>query len=1075
MRVSSRSIHLLLLLGFLPTALFAQLSPRVRQNPDFVNFESPHVHPMDLNAERTKLAVCNTAAGRVEIFNVSASDGALAHESSIFTGMEPVSVRFRTNKELWVTNHLSDSITVVDVTKQRTLNLIKTADEPCDVVFAGDPAKAYVTCSQVNKVLVIDVANPQAKPEEMIIEGEDPRALSVSPDGRYVFAAVYESGNGTTILGGGRTDSPMLTYPPNVVSNPLSPYQGTNPAPNDGNNYAPAPSPLFPPTYNKSSLIVRKDREGRWRDDNNGDWTRFVSGDLAKESGREPGWDLVDNDLAIIDTRNDHRISYAESLMTTCMALGVNAETGDLTVIGTEANNQIRFEPNLNGKFIEVRQATIRVGADGHVEYLSSTDLNPHLDYSTPTVPQETRNLSIGDPRAIAWTEMGDKAFIAGMGSNNVIVIDSKGDRLLEGKTIDVGEGPTGLALHQEANRLYVLNRFEATVSVVDTEEHAELERVAYADPTPEFVRVGRRHLFNTHETSGLGQASCASCHVDARMDRLAWDLGVPQKLQTLDKTRRVDVISKGPATFENQTVKMSPMKGAMVTPTLQGIIGNGPFHWRGDRDDIEEFNATYEDLLGDDEELTKSEMTEFKHYLATIYFSPNPYRNADGTLSEEIPLPGEVASGQFELEEGAPLPAGNAKRGRELFGVGSFSRSFNTNEVGFLGGRSCAQCHAASLSGGYYHGRGSMLVTEMSESTMEVGRPPFLRDLPEKLGFRSQGKSLTGFGLLHDGSMDSLSRYMTQPLFSLDSDQEVADIIAYMLSINGDTFDTSGLLGASIQTRSAKQLISSTNAYDVHPGVGQQAHLDQIRQNPILIFGLFRQLADVDRGRDSIAAVLHASDGSGLQRSWVYNRIKERFFPDTYVEDSITSVGLLRREDLSGLVLTLTPHYSETTHGLDLDGDQLLNFDEIRDLDPDTAGIQNPFDPAIADSSGDDGSTEPDGISDHLNDFDGNGVSNLEEFQRGMNPLGLGRLRPNPPEVDLKIVETDRPAGYSLEYTTRASKVYEVESSHDLKTWTREHGSGHRASVSSKRRWPVPLNPDADGPVYYRIRVFDK
>ena len=25
-------------------------------------------------------------------------------------------------------------------------------------------------------------------------------------------------------------------------------------------------------------------------------------------------------------------------------------------------------------------------------------------------------------------------------------------------------------------------------------------------------------------------------------------------------------------------------MKGPMVTPTLQGIIGNGPFHWRGDR-----------------------------------------------------------------------------------------------------------------------------------------------------------------------------------------------------------------------------------------------------------------------------------------------------------------------------------------------------------------------------------------------------------------------------------------------------------------------------------------------------------
>src|SRR5438876_4035037 len=36
----------------------------------FVNFETPQVHPIDLSPDGTKLAVCNTADGRVELFDI---------------------------------------------------------------------------------------------------------------------------------------------------------------------------------------------------------------------------------------------------------------------------------------------------------------------------------------------------------------------------------------------------------------------------------------------------------------------------------------------------------------------------------------------------------------------------------------------------------------------------------------------------------------------------------------------------------------------------------------------------------------------------------------------------------------------------------------------------------------------------------------------------------------------------------------------------------------------------------------------------------------------------------------------
>ena len=36
------------------------------------------------------------------------------------------------------------------------------------------------------------------------------------------------------------------------------------------------------------------------------------------------------------------------------------------------------------------------------------------------------------------------------------------------------------------------------------------------------------------------------------------------------------------------------PMKGVMMTQTLQDIMGHEPFHWRGDKSHLGEFNPTF-------------------------------------------------------------------------------------------------------------------------------------------------------------------------------------------------------------------------------------------------------------------------------------------------------------------------------------------------------------------------------------------------------------------------------------------------------------------------------------------------
>src|SRR5207302_2050549 len=94
--------------------------------------------------------------------------------------------------------------------------------------------------------------------------------------------------------------------------------------------------------------------------------------------------------------------------------------------------------------------------------------------------------------------------------------------------TIDVGRGPTGLALDAARNRLYAVNKFDGSISVIDVVNNVEIGRVAFFDPTPQAIRDGRPFLYDTHATSGLGHVSCGACHVDGRMDHLAWDLGDP-------------------------------------------------------------------------------------------------------------------------------------------------------------------------------------------------------------------------------------------------------------------------------------------------------------------------------------------------------------------------------------------------------------------------------------------------------------------------------------------------------------------------------------------------------------------
>ena len=219
-----------LLLGLLSLVLSSSLATA---QTSFVAFESGHVRPLTLSPDGSQLLVVNTPDNSLEIFDVTG--GGLVFAASVPVGMEPVSVAARTNDEVWVVNHLSDSVSVIDLSASppQVVRTLLVGDEPRDIVFAGSGGnRAFITTAHRGQHRthgsisgVTGAGDPQlttegigradvwvfnanglggtigGTPVEILTFFADtPRALAVSDDGDTVYVAAFHSGNQTTVI-----------------------------------------------------------------------------------------------------------------------------------------------------------------------------------------------------------------------------------------------------------------------------------------------------------------------------------------------------------------------------------------------------------------------------------------------------------------------------------------------------------------------------------------------------------------------------------------------------------------------------------------------------------------------------------------------------------------------------------------------------------------------------------------------------------------------------------------------------------------------------------------------------------
>ena len=692
-------------------------TPARAQGPPvaYKNFEGPQVHPLAITPDGARLLAVNTPNGTLSVFHLTGNTLTLMAEIPV--GLEPVSVAARNDREVWVTNWLSDSVSVVDLKTWNVTRTFDVGDEPTDVLFAGQPeARAFVCVSGLSQIKVYDPNAPSASPQVIAIRGKQPRSLTRNPSGSQVFVSVFESGNQTT------------TVPADLVA---------------ANGGPPAPNPVLKPGLPAApsvGLIVRWSGSN-WSDErNDGRWTAFVP------------YSLADVDVVVLDA-GGAAVATAREVRNLGTHIGnavVDPTTNQLLVVNDEARNNVRFEPNLRGHFLNTRLSLVGLSNPN----ITAVDLNQHINFGVPAGSDAERANSLALPGDIVRAADG-AVYVAATGSAKVGVLDPTG--AVQAR-IAVGQGPTGLALHPTRKLLYVLNRFDETVSIVDTITRSQLGAVPVGfNPEPDNIRRGRKGLYDA-TLSAHGDLACASCHANGHRDGIAWDLGDPQGVMQTVPNPIGAIFGFGPSVFH-------PMKGPMTTQSLRGITGTEPLHWRGDRAQLGSFNPAFQSLLGGPRQLTSGELADFQSFIQSLTYPPNPNENLDRTLPN-------------------PPTGPSAARGSQLFDTTTFDGGVFT----------CNQCHLANP--GFGTGTGGFLIPAVALQESQDFKVPQLRGEYQKAGFlRVPGEQLTGYGFIHDGSTDTLLTFLHSPVFNFQSDNQRRDLEQFVLA-----FDTGAAPAVGLQ-----------------------------------------------------------------------------------------------------------------------------------------------------------------------------------------------------------------------------------------------------------------------------------
>ncbi|MCH9652204.1 MAG: hypothetical protein K0U98_28505 [Deltaproteobacteria bacterium] len=611
----------------------------------FVNLEEAPVHPLELSTDGSELWAVNIPDARVSVFDLQ-NPAAPALVAEVAVGLGPVSIRSRNpsagNEEMWVLCQSSNSLFVIDRASREVTGVKRLVGEPTGLEFSADLTHAYVTLAANHQVVILNaatlaetgrietastfpLAGPLAGQREIHID--EPRVVrSLDGEaGERIFVLSYQSSNGTLVLPG----APSSSLNSHVI---FDAWGAVNlPPDRDVLRFDPA-EPSDP------------GEDAAWR-------LGTLNFDLLFD---DAGQMLVSN----VDLLNQRERCPPD----TCGEHNFKANGF--------AVHRISIQPPLAGGAVP--------NSGGPAQLI---DLNEPTQVASALL---TAGYSCSVPTQMALSVDGSRLFVACYETHNIAVIDlvsPGGPQVmaeLRGEpntgppagqpNPDLAFGARGVALLEGEGQSWLYTYFRGNNQLVTFDVSSltsgelrlatDLRSMGF-DITTQAVRNGRFHLINA-KNSTFGTGSCNTCHMDGHLDGIAWDLGA--------FTGQGDVAPEFPDFPRND-------KRLKVTMSLRGIEETPPFHWRGDRADLADFNPAFEGLLGG-EELSASELEELDAFVFSLSYPANPRQK----LSRDYRV--------------------QARTGLACF-VNQTAETVDLDEAGTRANLSCSQCHGMAGSSG--------------------------------------------------------------------------------------------------------------------------------------------------------------------------------------------------------------------------------------------------------------------------------------------------------------------------------------------------------------------------------------
>lgn len=388
---------------------------------------------------------------------------------------------------------------------------------PLELLVSPDGKRLYVLCQGADEVRVLDLKTLSV--EEIIPVGHMPRGFSLSPDGKRLF--VTNSWDDTVTVADTRTGSVMATWAAGYEPSSVMEDRGEK--------------ALFVADRIGNNITVLDTTTGAVK--------------VTLEAGRGASY------LAMAP---DGSRLYATHVYPNPVPHRTPPES-EITVIDPareQVVNRIRL-PSIAGVF---HVAISRDGRLGVAAELHPKNMIPlaHVEHGwgfvdTLTVfgadtgrrveiPLDEIDRYFAMPFGVAIAPDMSRIFVTNGGSNVVTVIDTQKmlayihthpEPFAENLSasahyvvahLPVGKNPRGLVFSPDGSRLFVANRLDDTISVIDPHRDHVVQTIRLAGPKQvSALRRGEQIFYSSH--SFQGQFGCSNCHIDSTFDGLNWDL----------------------------------------------------------------------------------------------------------------------------------------------------------------------------------------------------------------------------------------------------------------------------------------------------------------------------------------------------------------------------------------------------------------------------------------------------------------------------------------------------------------------------------------------------------------------